>query len=363
MTTNRILLATRKGLLTITKGRSGWKVAHEAHGGARLSYAMADSRSGYLFACFDHGHWGVKLKRSKDEGQSWDEIPAPAYPEGEVIKPGKPAVLLYLWCLVEGQAQRPGRLYAGTVPGALFQTDDHGDSWQIVRSLWDHPSRQEQWFGGGMNEPGIHSLLLDPRQPDEALVGISCAGVFAGNLGERSADAWTVHNQGLVADFLPNPHAEIGHDVHFMAQCQSEPDVLWQQNHCGIFRSTDRGRTWLALSKKGETPHFGFVVAASETDPLTAWVVPAETDEVRAAVERKLCVCRTDDGGQSWKTFRQGLPQEQCYDFVFRHGLDNRGDQLAMGTAGGSCYISDDRGESWQTVGNHLPPIYSVRFA
>jgi photosystem II stability/assembly factor-like uncharacterized protein len=363
MSPNRILLATRKALLTLTRVGGRWQITQEAHGGARLSYAMADSRSGYLYACFDHGHWGVKLKRSKDEGRTWDEIAAPAYyPAAAEIKPGKPAVLTYLWCLVEGPPARPGRLYAGTVPGALFQTDDHGDSWQLVRSLWDHPSRQEQWFGGGMNEPGIHCVVLDPREPDAALVGISCAGVFAGHFGDGTVP-WTPRNQGLVADFLPNPHAEIGHDVHFMAQCQAQPDVLWQQNHCGIFRSADRGLTWQAVSQKGETPHFGFAIAASETDPLTAWVVPAESDEVRAASGRSLCVCRTTDGGASWTAFRQGLPQDHCYDFVFRHGLDNRGKCLAMGTAGGSCYVSEDGGESWQVIGNHLPPIYSVRFA
>ncbi len=364
MTDTRILLATRKGLLTFARnGSESWKFRGEAHAGARLSYVLADSRSGYLYAAFDHGHWGAKLKRSKDDGHTWDEIAVPAYPDGEVIKPGKPAVLLYLWCLVEGPASQPGRLYAGTVPGGLFVSDNHGDSWQLVRSLWDHPTRQEQWFGGGMNEPGIHSVVLDPRNAEEVLVGISCAGVFAGNMSDGAAEPWTPRNKGLKAEFLPNPDAEIGHDVHLLVQCPSRPDVLWQQNHCGIFRSSDRGDTWQQVSEKGQTAHFGFTIAADADDADTAWVVPAESDEVRIAVGRGLAVCRTTDGGRTWQTFRKGLPQEHCYDFAFRHGLAIRGDLLVLGTAGGGLYTSDDRGETWQTVASHLPPIYSVQLA
>jgi photosystem II stability/assembly factor-like uncharacterized protein len=357
----RLLLATRKGLLTFSKKSGDWKLTAEAHAGSRLSYALADPRSGYLYAGFDHGHWGTKLKRSKDEGATWDEVAVPKYPEGEVIKEGKPAVLLYLWCLVPGPANRPGRLFAGTVPGGLFVSDDHGDSWRLVRSLWDHPTRKEQWFGGGMNEPGIHSVLLDPRDPERLHIGISCAGIFT---GEPAGDeyVWHVRNQGLKADFLPNPDAEIGHDPHLLAQCRSQPDVLWQQNHCGIFRSADCGRSWQRVSQKGDVAHFGFAIAADPQDGQTAWVIPAESDEVRIATGRALCVCRTTDAGKSWQILRRGLPQEICYDFAFRHCLDQSGDTLAFGTAGGCLYLSDDRGESWRAVGSHLPPIYSVRF-
>jgi hypothetical protein len=347
--------------LTFARSSGGWKLASEAHAGARLSYALADSRSGYLYAAFDHGHWGTKLKRSQDGGQTWGEIAVPAYPEGEVIKPGKPAVLLYIWCLVAGPADQPGRLYAGTVPGGLFVSDDHGDSWQLVRSLWDHPTRQEQWFGGGMNEPGIHSVLLDPRNPSDVLAGISCAGVFAGSMAGDAAAPWIARNKGLKADFLPNPDAEIGHDVHLLVQCPSRPDTLWQQNHCGIFKSTDCGASWQPLSHIGAKPHFGFTIVVAADDGDTAWVVPAESDEVRMAVGRRMCVCRTSDGGKSWESFSRGLPQEHCYDFAFRHGLANRGDLLVLGTAGGGLYASDDRGETWQTIAAHLPPIYSVQ--
>lgn len=361
---DRIVLGTRKGLLVFERNGQGWKLTREGHLGARVSYAMVDSRTGHLFACLDHGHWGAKLSRSTDDGQTWQELAAPAYPEGEELKPGSPAVLKYLWCLTEGAASQPGRLYMGTCPGGLFVSNDNGESWELNRPLWDLPSRKVDgmWFGGGMDDPGIHSVLVDPRSPDEVLVGVSCAGVFAGQPNKADGE-WKTRNKGLLAEFLPNPESDVGHDPHLIAQCQTHPDVLWQQNHCGIFRSTDRGHKWKSISKKGDVPHFGFAVAADAEDPNTAWVIPAESDEVRVACDRRLVVSRTTDGGQSWESFSSGLPQENCYDFAFRHALDASGPTLTFGTACGSFYVSDDRGESWQAVAHHLPPIYSARFA
>jgi photosystem II stability/assembly factor-like uncharacterized protein len=129
---------------------------------------------------------------------------------------------------------------------------------------------------------------------------------------------------------------------------------MWQQNHCGIFRTADAGDHWQAISVAGSFPHFGFAIACDAQDPLTAWIVPADADERRVAVDRALAVCRTNDGGETWQTFREGLPQTDCYDFAFRHGL------VAFGTACGSLYVSDDRGETWLAVAKDLPPIYAV---
>lgn len=360
---DRIVLGTRKGLLVFERNGAGWKLSSESHLGARVSYAAVDSRTGHLFACLDHGHWGTKLSRSTDDGRTWQELPAPKYPDGEELKPGVPAVLKYLWCLAEGDASQPGRLYLGTCPGGLFISDDNGESWRLDQPLWDHPSRKVDgmWFGGGMDDPGIHSVLVDPRSPGEVLVGVSCAGVFAGQPGSVDRP-WLSRNKGLNAEFLPNPQSEYGHDPHLVVQCQGNPDVLWQQNHCGIFRSADRGQTWSSVSTKGDTAHFGFAIAADAAES-TAWVVPADSDEVRIACGRRLVVCRTTDGGSTWQSFSEGLPQENCYDFAFRHALDQRGDRLTFGTACGSFYVSDDRGESWQSIASHLPPIYSARFA
>jgi photosystem II stability/assembly factor-like uncharacterized protein len=362
---DRLILGTRKGLLVLDRGNSGWRVRSASHLGSPVPYATLDRRTKTLWASLDHGHWGSKLQRSEDLGKTWREIPAPAYPKSARMKSYMtpkpvPAVLRYIWVIEPGPADRPQRMYLGTEPGGLFQSDDAGESFHLVKSLWNHPSRMESWTGGGRDFPGIHSVFVDPRDSRRILIGISCAGVFETTDEGKS---WVVRNKGLKADFLPNPDAEVGHDPHFMAGCPSSPDVLWQQNHCGIFMSKDGAKSWTKVSQKNGPAHFGFAVAVDAKDPDTAWVVPAVSDEKRVAIDGALVVCRTKDGGKSWKSFRAGLPQKDSFDVVFRHGLDVRDGTLAFGTTTGNLYVSDDRGKNWGAVGTNLPPIYSVRFA
>ena len=175
---HRLAIGTRKGLLLYSGGQDQWSLESESHLGARVSYAASDPRNGTLYACLDHGHWGCKLQRSRDAGANWEEIPAPKYPEHAQLKDDRPAVLRYQWCLAFGNSDQPGRVYMGTEPGGLFVSDDEGDSFQLVESLWNHPSRKEMWMGGGLDEPGIHSVLIDPRDAQRISVGISIAGVF-----------------------------------------------------------------------------------------------------------------------------------------------------------------------------------------
>ncbi|HEY2841532.1 MAG TPA: hypothetical protein VGJ26_20400 [Pirellulales bacterium] len=357
-----LAVGTRKGLLLFErqKGQKGlWRLIRESHVGVPVPYAAADPRSGVLWASLDHGHWGQKLQRSTNLGVDWQELPAPKYPEDAVLKEGKPATLRYLWVIGFGGADQRGRIYFGTEPGGLFVSDDGGESCRLVDSLWNHPSRIGHWLGGGRDEAGIHSIVVDPRDSKHVLIGVSCAGVF-----ETFDDcaSWEPRNKGLIAPFLPDPSVDVGHDPHLLVGCAAAPDVLWQQNHCGIFRSSDGARSWQAVHEQAGPANFGFAIAVDAAHPDCAWVVPAASDEVRVAVDRALCVCRTDDGGRTWQAFREGLPQHNCYDFAFRHALDVNADQLAFGTATGSLYHSDNHGESWQCLGDHLPPIYSVRF-
>jgi hypothetical protein len=191
------------------------------------------------------------------------------------------------------------------------------------------------------------------------LVAISTAGVLETSDGGKT---WQGRNKGMLMDYLPDPGAEWGHDPHAIELCTGQPDHVWQQNHCGVFYSSDGAQNWKKVSRPDRGVHFGFPVAADAENGKTAWLVPGKSDSQRTTIDGGLFVARTEDAGDSWQQLRKGLPQENAYDVVYRHALANQGDRLAFGSTTGNLYVSEDRGDSWQTVANNLPPIYSVRF-
>ncbi|MEP6757108.1 MAG: glycosyl hydrolase [Chthonomonadales bacterium] len=361
MAPETLLLGTRKGLFIYQKTGEGW-VKHSQHFlGIPVSVATRDPKTGLLWASLDHGHWGHHLHVSPDLGATWREIPVPTYPEDAEYKPGKPATLEKIWSLLPS-AHHSGRMYIGTAPGGLFYTDDEGASYHLFQALWDQPSRQTEWFAGGEDSVGpvIHSVIEHPNNRDHLYVGISCAGVFETQDGGAT---WLPKNKGLIANFMPDPHCEIGHDPHCLVMCQSSPNVLWQQNHCGIFHSNDGGANWIHIVPTNSVAGFGFPICVDPNDPDTAWVVPAISDECRIAVDGALCASRTTDGGKTWVDYRNGLPQSDCFDIVFRQCLAQSGNDLAFGSTTGNVFVSDDRGENWSCLTNCLPPVYSIQFA
>lgn len=359
MSAKILLLGTRKGLIVYHKKRSGWKFAGDHFLGIPVSIAACDPRTNTWWAMQDHGHWGCKMHRSLDEGKTWIEVAAPKYPEGEEVKPGVPATLRYIWAFAHGSEAQPGRIYLGTDPGGLFVSDNNGDTFTLNRGLWDVPERQGNWFGGGRGEPGIHSIVIDPRNDKHIYIGISCAGVYETLDGGLT---WQHRNKGLRADFLPDPKTEVGHDPHCVVMCPSDPSKLWQQNHVGIYRSTNGGASWKEVSEKKGPAKFGFAIAVDENDGNTAWVIPGIKDEYRVAVNHALCVCRTEDGGKTWKKLTKGLPQEACYDLVYRHAFAINGNTLVFGTTTGNLYLSENRGKRWECLNNNLPMVYSCQF-
>lgn len=366
-----LLVASRKGLFTVRRGREGrWAVARAQFLGDHLSLVGADPRSGAWFAAFEHGHFGPKLVRSRDRGETWAEIASPKYPEKPAglvdVDPMRgteiPWSVRRVWAIEPGTVRQPGRMWLGCIPGGLFRSEDLGDSWELVRGLWDHPDRR-RWMGGGADLPGIHSICVHPQDGARVLVGVSCGGVW-----ETLDDGltWTVQGRGQVARFAP-PEQQldpVAQDPHLLVQCRERPEGCWIQHHCGIFRSTDAARSFTEVERAGPST-FGFAVAVHPRDPDTAWFVPAVKDEARYAPEGRFTVTRTRDGGRSFDVLTRGLPQVHAYDLVFRHGLaiDAGGDTLAVGTTTGSLYLSNDGGDAWQCVGEHLPPIDALRFA
>lgn len=362
----QVLVSSRKGLFTLARGRDAWAVDSADFLGTPVSMALADPRDGTLYAAHDNGHFGVKLHRRDPGAGAWTEVAAPAFPKAEPpaeITAGTeaPAVAL-VWELIAGPASRPGELWAGTIPGGLFRSTDRGDSWRLVDSLWNAPERRK-WFGGGKDEPGIHSIVIDPRDGDSLTLAVSCGGVW------KSGDAgtsWTKAGTGMRASYVPPEQAdeEETQDPHRLQHCAAAPDVVWVQHHDTRFRSTDGGRTFTEIGAKPPSV-FGFAVAAHPSDPDTAWFVPAVKDEYRYPADGRMVVARTRDGGESFETLAQGLPQHHAYDLVFRHGLavDDSGTTLAMASSSGGVWLSEDGGDRWSALDARLPPAYAVAFA
>ncbi len=380
----RLLVATRKGLFEYRREKNGnWCIVRRSFVGEPVSMVL--QHKGSLYAALNLGHFGCKLHRSDNDGESWQEVAVPVYPQadesastsdaaGESEEPDShpdkntepdkssdpdkisgPSLSL-IWSLEAAG----DRLWAGTIPGGLFCSDDKGESWQLNESLWQEPSR-EQWFGGGYDKPGIHSICIDPTDSSRITVGISCGGVWT---SADEGQSWQTICKGMFAEYMPpeqreNPTIQ---DPHRLVQCAASPQHLWVQHHNGIFKSKDYGANWQVVT--AEPSSFGFAVAVHPNQPETAWFVPAIKDEFRVPVDGKLVVTRTEDGGASFTALDQGLPEEESYDLIYRHGLDvdASGERLAMGSTTGNLWLSENGGENWALLSGYLPPVYALRF-
>ncbi len=363
----RIFAATRKGLFVFRDHSGAWDIERTHFLGDPVTQVLEDPRDGTVWAAVGHGHFGAKLHRSTDGGRTFTEGTAPSYPpkpEGlEDLDPMRktpvPWAVQMIWSLEAGHPSEPKTLWAGTLPGGLFRSADGGASWALVRSLWEHPARKK-WFGGGYDWPGIHSLCVDPRGPGRLLAGVSCGGAWETLDGGES---WAMRTAGMYSAYLPPDRKFEGEtqDPHCIARCAAQPDVLWCQHHNGAFRSVDGGKQWVELQVAPST--FGFAVAAHPTDPLTAWFVPATSDQKRVPVDARVVVSRTRDGGETFEVLSRGLPAP-AWDLIYRHGLDvdATGERLVMGSTSGALWVSSDVGASWSLLTAHLPPVFAVRF-
>ena len=390
----QILVGTRKGTFIVDKEGGTWKARLAGHAGGGVNYVARDPFTGRLWALLGFGHWGAKLSVSDDGGATWADAGAQVkFPEGAKYLGQtmfedassdfgvtwstslRTATVQKLWVIGFGPG---GAIYVGTIPGGLFVSRDGGASFALDLGLWNHPSRggdlsqatdsvghETKWFGtpaaeSGEFAPGIHSIAVDPTNPERVLVAVSTAGVIETRDGGKT---WQSRNRGMVLNHTPEPDAEWGHDSHYIDLCASDPKHVWQQNHNGIYYSDDGAENWRKVSVPEQGAHFGFPIAADAADGKVAWVVPGRSDMQRMAIGEALMVVRTEDGGESWTQLRAGLPQEGAHDVVLRHALATKAGTVAFGSTTGNLYVSEDRGDSWQTIGNNLPPIYSVRFA
>lgn len=343
------LLGTRKGLLVLHQTKTGWKFSKAHFDGVVVSYAVYDPKHKLVWAGVKHGHWGPKLHISKDKGKTFKELSAPKFPEGSGDS------LKDFWSLA---SDSKGRIWLGVEPATLFYSDDVGETWNLCEGIYKVPGR-DKWFGGATDAHCLHALMIDPNDDDHIIVGISVAGMLETRDGGKS---WKYINKGMRAEFLPEPESDVGQDPHMAVMAPSNSNVLWQQNHCGIFKSEDMGQNWINLSKaKGLKTAFGWGVAVDEKDENIAYTVPAFSDENRTPYKKKLFVQMTKNGGKSWTVLDKGLPKDNCYDIVYRHALALKDKTLAFGSTTGNFYYSFNRGQSFKKADWHLPPIYSVK--
>ncbi len=358
---DQFYVASRKGLFTFRKTGAGWVSDKPTFLGEPVSAVLRDSRDGALYAALNLGHFGPKLHRSDDDGKSWTELVPPAFPNTDPDDKDAPSVE-QIWTLVPGGADERGALWAGTIPGALWRSDDRGESWRLIDSLWNREERKG-WFGGGYDHPGVHSVLVDPRDSAKLTLGISCGGVWK---SDDRGETWRLTGKGLRSDYTPPEQSEDlnTQDPHRLAMCPADPDTIWCQHHNGIFLSRDGGDSFSEF--RGVKPAvFGFAVAVDPNDPDTVYLAPGVKDECRVPVDARLVVNKTTDGGKNWTAKANGLPAGASYDLIFRHALDidETGKRLVMGSTTGNLWISEDAGESWAELSSYLPPIAAVAFA
>jgi serine/threonine protein kinase len=355
-----LLVGTTKGafLLRSRRDRQHWQVAGPYfHGQAVYSLAY-DGRSGRhrLWASTGSLLWGTFLRSSDDFGKTWTN---PL--EANIKFPPESGVSLKnIWKIALGPPAAPDTLYCGVEPAALFASHDTGESWSLVRGLFDHPHRPRWMPGqGGLC---LHTILPHPTQPGRVHVGISAAGVYR---TDDDGHTWQACNRGIRVTFMPERFPEFGQCVHKIVRHPDRPDRLFLQNHWGLYRSDDGADTWNDMAH-GVPSDFGFAMATHPHDPDCVYVVPMESDEFRCTPEGRLRVYRTRSAGSSWEPLTRGLPQRGAYETVLRDGmatdsLDPVG--IYFGTRSGKLYASRDAGQTWKEVLNGLPQIVCVASA
>ena len=351
-----LLAGTKKGLFVFTStNRHDWQLHGPFQTGREVNHAIYDSRNGRIYATSNDAWFGCEIVWSSDLGESWAMAKQnPGFVESAGMK------LERIWHIEPGRPSEPQVLYAGVAPAALFRSEDGGQTWNEVSSLTAHPSRPKWHPGaGGLC---LHSIIIDPSDSARMFVGISAVGVFRTEDGGKS---WEVANKGTRAEFLPERYPEYGQCVHKLLLADSKSSLLFQQNHCGVYRSADAGRNWQEITA-GLPSDFGFPLAIHPREPETIFVLPLKGAEFRCPPEGRLRVYRSRNSGKSWEALSKGLPQQNAFVGVYREGMAMDSQKPAgiyFGTNTGKLFGSADEGDSWSLLADNLPPVYSVSTA
>jgi photosystem II stability/assembly factor-like uncharacterized protein len=358
MTEVLLAIGTAKGLfIARSTDRATWRLS-EPHFLMNGVYAVAIDTRGdrpRVLASATSEHWGPSVFHTDDLGETWAEPEqgAVAFPEDTG------ATLARVWQLAPARSE-PGVVWAGSEPQGLFRSEDGGEHFTFVRSLWDHPHRPE--WGAGFGGAAIHTVLAHPDDRQRVQVAMSTGGVY------RSDDAgatWSASNTGIKAYFFPDPWPEFGQCVHKVARDTQNAERLYLQNHHGVYRSDNDGRSWDSIAD-GLPTDFGFSMLAHPGRADVAYNFPIVADGERVPPEHACRVYRTENAGKTWTALSAGLPQQDYYGTVLRDALcaddvDPAG--IYFGTRNGEVYVSPDEGEHWTQVAAHLPDVLTVRAA
>lgn len=373
-----VMVGTRKGGLIFRSNqqRDEWEMSNLQFRSWNVTRMTLDPRNNRLHAAVVHDVYGPSTHYSDDFGKSWtqaEQVPVFTRP----AKPGRPLgtpdevkdeesvkesaeKVIKIWEIMPGRKSEPGLLYAGIEPAALFKSTDDGNSWHLIDSLYDHPHRPE-WFpgAGGL---GLHTILLDPNDHERMYVAISTGGCYR---SDDNGQSWVPRNKNVRTDFLPTQYPPYGQCVHSMVMHPEHPNRIYQQNHCGMYRTDNYGEDWIDIGEGKLPSRFGFPIAVHPHQSDTIYIVPEESDEFRFSIGGEFIVWRSNDAGESWEPLTQGLPRD-AYLVVLRQAISTDSYEQAgiyVGTSTGQLFYSKDGGDNWKLLADYLPPILSVKAA
>jgi hypothetical protein len=361
----RVLVGTRKGAFILTSDgkRKDWAVSGPHFAGWEIYHLKGSPvNPDRLYASQTSGWFGQVMQRSNDGGKTWEtagnKFVYDGIPGTHQWYDGTPHPWEFkrVWH-IEPSLTDAETVYAGIEDAALFISKDGAQNWEELSGLRRHGTGPHWQPGaGGMC---LHTVLIDPKNPERIFIAISSAGAFRTDDGGKS---WKPINRGLRSAHIPDPLAEVGHCVHRLALHPSRPDVLFMQKHWDVMRSNDAGDSWQEVS--GNLPtDFGFVIDVHAHEPETIYVVPIKSDSEHFPLDGKLQVFRSRSGGNEWEPLTKGLPQKDCYVNVLRDAMaidsmDSCG--VYFGTTGGQVYASADAGDTWNPIVRDLPAVLSV---
>lgn len=346
-----VLIGTKRGLFIARSdpARVQWTLSGPLLAGREVYHASCDARTGEWWVTTRHAVWGAHVHRSRDLGRTWQVLPRAPHHEDE-------RGLTAVWCIAAGPRGRPARLFAGIEPAGLFISDDDGATWSASTLNGHATTSTWQPAGGAL---ALHSVAVDPFHPERVWCAVSAGGVYRSDDG---AATWSPVNAGTRAEFLADTRPVTGQCVHRLLVHPARAGRLYQQNHCGTYRSDDGGESWIEISA-GLPSDFGYVLATDAADPDVLFVVPEDSSDMRTTAGGRLRVYRTRDAGATWEALVHGLPQQRVWVSLLREAMTNDALQPAgiyFGTSGGHVFASRDGGDGWHQIADYLPRVLSI---